>query len=1163
MLQIIKHKVTSSVNHILQKIDTTAAFDDRIFPNTAEWNFCILSRVLRRLERFIFITLRALYIRYSMISFIRQWIDMVTNLFYKILLLPFYSYVNKISLQKQALRRDNPSSLMSARMADEPDIWPELDISVVIHNSESWLCLFFNSLLNQNYPLDKINLYIVDNGSCDGSVSLIKNFNELNRSCFASIRLVLQNNIGFGAGHNLSISYGTSQFCLVTNPDLRFLPDSLTLVVRQALADHDGHVACWELRQFPYEHHKHYDPVTFETDWCSHACVLLRRSAFLHIGGYDPALFMYAEDVEISYRLRSFGYSLLYVPYACVMHYAYAFPDQRKQQQILGSCRGNLYLRLRYGSVIDGVGGILLCIRRACSPGLTCKTRRAVICSIPRMWSAARNPRRNIGPFAAPFPFYAFEYAYSREGAFWKQSPLPPATKLPRISVLVRTYAGREEFLRQSLRCLLHQTYPLVEIIVAEDGGETMRQLVGVFGAEARKGVEVRYLPCSKMGRSGVGNAAMLAATGEYICFLDDDDLLYADHLETLFAALVDNPTCVAAYAPGTEVLTEHKPGDTNFLDKEYRRADILFQKWDYDILKHHNYLLVQTLFRRNCFLENGGFDEKIDAFEDWDLWLRYGHNSNFAYVPKVTSLFRTPYELNRRLLRCRQYAISHEARKAPSEKSYEQLKSASFCLAVLTLIQTFLLFFFCLTLCACSVPLEPLPHLPRKDWLNPQDSQTYSKTVSGGVTYAPDKIFSFRELIYLAIQQSPILAKSRVNLDVQKIAVSDARWNALPEVHLLAVISNNITQYNQSLADKANAQAAKRHTTSAYKDYGKTAYQISFTGVFNNPVATYFNVQAQNELMDIAITKHKEVVGDCINQIANILIKINGKLNLKQNLEKYLEDLQKNKMYKEISEQYHVDFMDSISSAADMADDLALQIDAVGMELTTLRNQLKRFVGLDRMQKLKVDLKNIESIIESYSFTSLDWEQSWESTPTRLMLAQQIRLHDAGIMLAWAQYVPTISFVVNENPPRGQSQPVGAETDQFLHVTLNFPLVDWGHRYRQSATSRERKRQSRLDEMIQRDTYHDSWCNAEEQLALSEARLKQREHAVLNAERRLKIAEAHWESGTILLPALNSLRKQYYDAKNAAIEARTNMLLMKLQWMKLAQTLLHKFIDS
>jgi len=61
-------------------------------------------------------------------------------------------------------------------------------------------------------------------------------------------------------------------------------------------------------------------PVRRDTGWLSGACVLIRRTAFEKIGGFDPEFFMYFEDVDLGYRLGKHGYRNVYEPAAVVTH---------------------------------------------------------------------------------------------------------------------------------------------------------------------------------------------------------------------------------------------------------------------------------------------------------------------------------------------------------------------------------------------------------------------------------------------------------------------------------------------------------------------------------------------------------------------------------------------------------------------------------------------------------------------------------------------------------------------------------------------------------------------------------------------------------------------------------------------------------------------------
>jgi GT2 family glycosyltransferase len=526
---------------------------------------------------------------------------------------------------------------MSSTTARE---WPEVDISIVTYNSQRWISAFVDSLLALDYPAEKLRLHFTDNTSNDATVSKIQVSIPILQTAGFTVNFNSRPNHGFGAGHNIAILSGQAPFCLVTNIDLTFQPDSLKRVVSMALAD-KPEAAAWELRQKPYEHPKLYDPVTGSTNWNSHACVLMRRTSVGAIGGYDETLFMYAEDVELSYRLRRAGHLLRYCPNAVVWHYSYETSTQVKPLQYLGSTFGNLYLRLKYGKLTDILTVPLLAIRLLTVKQVFPGSRLAVCRSLLRLLAVAPKVLLVRRASSAHFPFRTWDYELIREGAFVEQRQLPETQ--PLVSIITRTYKGRELYLRQALLSGAHQTWTNLEQIVVEDGGETMRNLCEEISLTT--GRTIRFIANGKHGRSNAGNNGMAAARGRWCVFLDDDDLLFADHVETLVSALLANNDAVASYTPAWDVVTDTSELEQGrYVENTHRLPAVLEQEFDYATLLHHNCFAIQSvLFERRLFEERGGFDEDMDALEDWLLWLRYAKNNRFVYVPKVTSMFRTP----------------------------------------------------------------------------------------------------------------------------------------------------------------------------------------------------------------------------------------------------------------------------------------------------------------------------------------------------------------------------------------------------------------------------------------------------------------------------------------------------------------------------------------
>ena len=540
-----------------------------------------------------------------------------------------------------------------------------ITLSIVTYNSEKWLNAFFNSLYQQKLPCDQIALCVLDNGSSDGTYAWLQQHQATLTQKFASVALKQGPNIGFGAGHNHNLALTHTPYFWVTNVDLEFEADTLTTLIASAEQDvqaNQAPVAAWECRQKPYEHPKDYHPVTGETAWCSSACVLFKTEALQSVKGYDPLLFMYGEDVELSYRLRDHGYKLKYVPKASVWHYTYEEAAQVKPQQFLGSTLANVLLRCRYGRKHEVIQGFIMFMALFAMKPMFSGMRTKLFGQLLKLMQLAPKFLSSRKKSQEQFPFRMWDYAMAREGAFYEypnaeQSAIVKASAsntLPLLSVLMRTMPGRSGMLKEAIASVANQTYSHIELVVVEDGGQDVQSAKPQIEALQKSGLvhSVKYLPLPKVGRCEAGNQALAAATGQLCCFLDDDDLFYADHLEVLVNAWLSKPTLGAVYSLAYEVRTE-VISEEPWVYKDILHNMIHRQPFNRGVLWHHNYFPIQAvLFQRQLFLDYGGFDTSLDNLEDWNLWVRYSLKHDFEMVHKVTSLYRVPNDVNKALQR-------------------------------------------------------------------------------------------------------------------------------------------------------------------------------------------------------------------------------------------------------------------------------------------------------------------------------------------------------------------------------------------------------------------------------------------------------------------------------------------------------------------------------
>lgn len=211
------------------------------------------------------------------------------------------------------------------------------------------------------------------------------------------------------------------------------------------------------------------------------------------------------------------------------------------------------------------------------------------------------------------------------------------------VSIIIRT-CGRPHILKGALESVRNQTYKNIEIVVAEDGENTAQKML----EENYGDLNVRYTYTGgKKGRTVVGNLALSMATGEYLNFLDDDDLLFPEHVETLVKAIRSSEK-MAAYSIAYESIVEYDTKRECY--KEHKRWIRYCQPFNRTLLTFNNYIPIQSImFSRKLYKELGGFDETMDMLEDWELWVRYSTKTDFKFVDKITSLYRVPKRKNKR----------------------------------------------------------------------------------------------------------------------------------------------------------------------------------------------------------------------------------------------------------------------------------------------------------------------------------------------------------------------------------------------------------------------------------------------------------------------------------------------------------------------------------
>jgi glycosyltransferase involved in cell wall biosynthesis len=214
-------------------------------------------------------------------------------------------------------------------------------------------------------------------------------------------------------------------------------------------------------------------------------------------------------------------------------------------------------------------------------------------------------------------------------------------TEQPRVSVVMATY-NMARFLPQAIESVLNQTYPHLELHVIDDGStDNSQALVQRYLPDGR----VRYTLQPNQGQAKAKNAGIRASRGDFVAFLDADDLWLPKKLELQLAAFAKNPSAAIVCSPYLCIDPDGVPIPRPIPRLHRGRIS--------------GYLLIENcvgfctvLVRKICFDTLGAFDETFPMGIDYDLWLRFSTQYEFDYLRDPTALYRIwPGQLSKNML--------------------------------------------------------------------------------------------------------------------------------------------------------------------------------------------------------------------------------------------------------------------------------------------------------------------------------------------------------------------------------------------------------------------------------------------------------------------------------------------------------------------------------
>ncbi len=466
---------------------------------------------------------------------------------------------------------------VALRFVAGAELVPEVSVIIPCYKQAAYLKEAVESVKRQTFK--DWEIIIINDGSPDNTDEVANEI--IAESNGHDIKLMNIRNQGLAMARNAGIEMARGAYILCLDSDDRLTPSYMRATYELLESDSTVGIAYTDLQQFgdgsELIQAAEFDPERLPIGNQLNYCALYRREIWEDVGGYNPNLTYGYEDWDFWVGCVERGYVAKRIPGAL-------FEYRIKESSMFTvASRHDSELRAR------------------------------IVVNHPRL--------------------YKNDCEIEARSILASDSVKREIPNAPKITVIIPTF--RRPFrLMDALSSLAKQRNQDFEALVVDDGGFDVRFVVNQF----RDRMQIRLLRhAENRGVSAARNTGLRFARGQYVVYLDDDDIYYDNHLNTLVEYLESS---------GKEVAyTDSNRAIEVMVDGQYivQSKDVLYSNdWDNDLILAANLVPVLCVMHElRCVMRAGFFDESLKTHEDWDFWIRLSRDYSFHHIKDVTCEFR------------------------------------------------------------------------------------------------------------------------------------------------------------------------------------------------------------------------------------------------------------------------------------------------------------------------------------------------------------------------------------------------------------------------------------------------------------------------------------------------------------------------------------------
>jgi len=197
-------------------------------------------------------------------------------------------------------------------------------------------------------------------------------------------------------------------------------------------------------------------------------------------------------------------------------------------------------------------------------------------------------------------------------------------SRRPLVTAVIPTY-NNADLVTDAVDSVLAQTWEAIELIVVDDGStdDTPRRLAGY-------GSQIRVIRQENLGPPAARNAGIRAGRGEFVAFLDSDDVWWPRKIELSVEPMLDDPNIGVVY---TDFQILELATGRRYQVPSYRRGGWMAREL---FCECRGVSTSSLVVRRACFDKVGLFDEDLFRAQDWDMIVRLAEQFRYHFVPDV-----------------------------------------------------------------------------------------------------------------------------------------------------------------------------------------------------------------------------------------------------------------------------------------------------------------------------------------------------------------------------------------------------------------------------------------------------------------------------------------------------------------------------------------------